>query len=129
MKRLLILVAVLLTGCAPLAQLAQPAERATLTRDGLTLTLTNPGPDALAGDPARADGPALTVQGTGLMPDAQATQWCKAASATSWACDLPDVPAGSARRVTFVAGTIRDAAVFGYRPGLGPRPVVIWLSR
>lgn len=129
MKGLLILVAVLLTGCAPLAQLAQPAERATLTRDGLTLTLTNPGPDALTGDPARADGPALTVQGAGLVPDAQAAQWCRSASATSWACALPDVPAGGARRVAFTAGTIRDAAVFGYRPGLGPRPVVIWLSR
>lgn len=129
MRRLLAALLVLLTACAPLVQVAQPAERATLTRSGLSVTLTNPGPDALIGDPSRAgDGVALTVQGVGLVPDAQAAQWCRAATSTSWACTLPDVPVGSSRRVTFTAGTLLDAAAFGYRPLLGARPVLIWLQ-
>lgn len=129
MKRFLIFILVLLTACAPLVQVAQPAERATLTRAGLSVTLTNPGPDALTGDPSRAgDGVALTVQGVGLVPDAQAAQWCHAATSTSWACTLPDLPVGSSRRVTFTAGTLLDAAAFGYRPSLGARPVLIWLQ-
>lgn len=129
MKRFLIFILVLLTACAPLVQVAQPDERATLTRAGLSVTLTNPGPDALTGDPSRAgDGVALTVQGVGLVPDAQAAQWCRAATSTSWACTLPDLPGGSSRRVTFTAGTLLDAAAFGYRPSLGARPVLIWLQ-
>ncbi|GAQ23930.1 hypothetical protein DEIGR_400063 [Deinococcus grandis] len=129
MTRLLAALLVLLTACAPLVQVAQPDERATLTRAGLSVTLTNPGPDALTGDPSRAgDGVALTVQGVGLVPDAQAAQWCRAATSTSWACTLPDLPVGTSRRVTFTAGTLLDAAAFGYRPSLGARPVLIWLQ-
>ncbi|MCD0174398.1 hypothetical protein IHN32_00305 [Deinococcus sp. 14RED07] len=129
MKRVLMFILVLLTACAPLVQVVQPAERATLTRAGLSVTLNNPGPDALTGDPSRAgDGVALTVQGVGLVPDAQAAQWCRAVTSTSWACTLPDLPVGSSRRVTFTAGTLLDAAAFGYRPSLGARPVLIWLG-
>ncbi|GGB62510.1 hypothetical protein [Deinococcus soli (ex Cha et al. 2016)] len=128
MREILAALLVLLTACAPLVQVAQPAERATLTRAGLSVTLTNPGPDALTGDPSRAgDGVALTVQGAGLVPDAQAAQWCRAATSTSWACTLPDVPAGQRLEVTFTAGTLLDAAVFTYRPSLGARPVILWM--
>lgn len=117
-----------LPGCAPAAQLAQPNERATLTRSGLSLVVTNPGPDALTGDPSRTgDGPALTVQGTGLVPAAQAAQWCEAVTSSRWACTLPGVPAGQRLRVTFTAGTLLDAAVFAYRPSLGARPVILWM--
>ncbi|MDP9766475.1 hypothetical protein [Deinococcus enclensis] len=133
MKRLLILAAVLLSACAPVAQLAQPGEKATLTRDGQSLLLTNPAPDALTGDPGRAgDGPALTVNGTAdLALDETARAWCQpvtVATGRRYACNLPTVPAGQRQRVTWTAGQVTDAAVLGYRPGLGPRPVLIWLE-
>lgn len=129
MKRVLLLAALALSACAPVAQLAQPQERATLIRDGQSLLLANPGPDALTGDPSRAgDGPALTVLGVNLVPDAGAAAWCVPnASRTQLACNLPDVQVGQRVRVT-VAGEVRDAAVLAYRPGLGARPVLIWLK-
>jgi hypothetical protein len=132
MKRLLILAAVLLCGCAPVAQLAQPNERATLTRDGMSVLLTNPGPDALTGDPTRpGDGPALTLQGSAdLALDEAARGWCQpvtVATGRRFACNLPTVLAGQRLRVTWTAGTVTDAGVIAYRPSLGVRPVLIWL--
>lgn len=133
MKRLLIACLLTLTACAPAAQLAQPNERATLTRDGQSLLLSNPGPDALTGDPGRAgDGPALTVNGTvDLALDETARAWCQPVTVSTgrrYACNLPTVPAGQRLRVAWTAGQITDAAVLAYRPGLGPRPVLIWLE-
>lgn len=128
MSRLLPLLLALLVSCAPVAQLAQPGEQATLTRDGLSLLLSNPGPDALTGDPSRpGDGPALTIDGAALQPDAQAATWCRQTTPARWACNLPTIPAGQRLRVVFVAGEVRDAGVWAYRPGLGARPVIVWL--
>lgn len=128
MKRILLSLVAVLASCAPLVQIAQPSERATLSRVGLTLTVDNPGPDALTGDPSRAgDGVALTVHGSGLTPDAQAAQWCRQSAPDAWACNVPEIAAGSRRSVTFTAGLITDAAAFGYRPSLGARPVLLWL--
>lgn len=133
MKRLLIACLLILTACAPAAQLAQPNERATLTREGMSLLLTNLGPDALTGDPGRVgDGPALTVNGSAdLALDEAARAWCQpvtVATGRRYACNLPEVPAGHRLRVTWTAGQVTDAAVLGYRPGLGPRPLLIWLE-
>lgn len=130
MKRLLLIGALLLSACAPVAQLAQPQERATLTLDGQSLLLANPGPDALTGDPGRTgDGPALMVDGVDLVPDAAASVWCAANLAgTRVACNLPTVPAGQRLRVT-LAGLVQDAAVLAYRPSSGARPVLVWWRR
>ncbi|GAA5514756.1 hypothetical protein Dcar01_03517 [Deinococcus carri] len=129
-KMLLFLVAGLgLASCAPVAQLAQPNEHATLTRENGSLVLANPGPDALTGDPSRAgDGPALTALGTGLTPDAAAATWCRTnAARTQFTCNLPNVPAGQQVRVT-LAGTVLDAGVLAYRESVGARPVLVWLK-
>lgn len=128
MKRLLIL-PLLLASCAPLTQMAQPREQATLTRDGQSLLLTNPGPDALTGDPSRpGDGPALVASGVGLSPDATAATWCKSnADKTRLICALPPVPAGQRLRVT-MTGTLLDAGAMAYRPSRGAKPVVVWLK-
>lgn len=130
MKKVLLLAVLALTSCAPLAQLAQPREAATLTRDGQSLLLGNPGPDALTGDPGRpGDGPALTVDGAGLVPDEAAARWCRANEArTRVDCTLPEVPARQRLRVTFTSGVINDAAVLAYRAGSGSRPVLVWLK-
>ena len=132
MKKTLLLsvLSLSLAACAPAVQLAQPNERATLTQDGQSLLLTNPGPDALVGDPGRpGDGPVLAVDGAGLALDVVATRWCTVNTARTRAdCTLPDVPAGQRLRVTFTAGQIHDAAVLAYRPGLGSRPVAVWLK-
>ncbi len=129
MKKLLILSVLALTSCAPLVQLAQPKEKATLTRDGQRLLLTNPGPDALTGDPSRpGDGPALVADGTNLWPDTQASAWCKTDGRhTRLMCNLPVVPPGQRLRITFT-GTVNDAGTMAYRPSQGARPIVIWLK-
>ncbi|WP_339098331.1 hypothetical protein WDJ50_18360 (plasmid) [Deinococcus sp. VB142] len=134
MKKLLTLAALTLalTSCAPVAQLLQPKERATLTREtgalATTLLLTNPGPDALTGDPTReGDGPALTVSGTDLRPDQVAQTWCRTnAERTRLSCNLPNVPAGQRLRLLLM-GQVQDGGVIAYRPSLGPRPVLVWL--
>lgn len=129
MRQVFLLGLLALTACAPVAQLAQPTERATLTRDGLSLLLTNPGPDNLTGDPSRpGDGPALVADGTNLWPDAQAAAWCKTDSGhTRLMCNLPVVPPGQRLRITFT-GTVNDAGAMAYRPSQGARPIVIWLK-
>lgn len=133
MKRLLIACLFSLTACAPVAQLAQPGEKATLTRDGQSLLLSNPGPDALTGDPTRVgDGPALTLEGSGdLALDMAAQAWCKPVTVPvgrRYACNLPTIPAGQRLRLTWTAGTVSDAGVIAYRPSLGVRPVLVWLQ-
>ena len=131
MKKLLPLLLVL-TSCAPVVQLAQPTERATLTREtgalSTTLLLTNPGPDALTGDPKRTgDGPALTLSGADLRPDQVAEGWCRANTGrTRLSCNLPAVPPGQRLRVLLL-GQVSDGAVIAYRPSSGARPVLIWL--
>ncbi|MBB5234492.1 hypothetical protein [Deinococcus budaensis] len=130
-KHLMLLVAALsFASCAPVAQLAQPGEAATLTRDGASLLLSNPGPDALTGDPGRAgDGPALTVEGSGLVPDDQAALWCKSnGMKTRLSCNLPNVPAGSRLRVTLMAGQVGDALLLAYRASKGAVPVFVALK-
>lgn len=134
MKWLLILAAALiLTARAPGAHLAQPNERATPTRDGHSLLLTNTGLAVLNGDPCRVgDGPVLTVNGSAdLVLDEATRRWCQpvtVAAGRRYACNLPDVLAGPRLRVTWTAGQVADAAVLGYRPRMGPRPVLIWLE-
>jgi hypothetical protein len=93
MERLLLLCALTMTACAPIAQLAQPGEAARLTQDGLSLLVSNPGPDSLTGDPSRqTPGGVLTVDGVGLVPDDQAKQWCTLNSSARWDCPLPRSP-------------------------------------
>lgn len=132
MKKVLILAALALTSCAPLTQLVQPKEQATLTRETGALTttvlLTNPGPDALTGDPTRTgDGPALTLSGSDLRPDQVAERWCRTnPGRTRLSCNLPEVSAGQRLRV-LLQGQVQDGAVIAYRPSSGARPVVLWL--
>lgn len=129
MKRLALLAALVLSACAPVAQLAQPGEGATLTRDADALLLSNPGPGPLAGDPTRpGDGPALTVSGAGLGGDPAALTWCRAnPERTRLSCNLPEVPAGQRLRIR-LTGDVQDAAVLAYRPTTGARPVLVWLK-
>ncbi|WP_412027000.1 hypothetical protein [Deinococcus yunweiensis] len=138
MKRaLLTVLALTLAACAPVAQLAQPNETATLTLDARSVVLANPGPDALTGDPSRpGDGVALTLRGTAMVPDILAAQWCgfnllavPVVPVDSLSCSVPAVPAESEARVTLTAGTISDGAAFAYRPSSGARPVIVWLTR
>lgn len=132
-KRLIPFLSLLaLTSCAPVAQMLQPKEQATLTREvgalTTTLLLTNPGPDALTGDPTRTgDGPALTLSGTDLRPDQVAERWCRVnTERTRLSCNLPNVPAGQRLRVLLL-GEVQDGGVIAYRPSLGARPVLVWL--
>ena len=130
MKRLILLCALSLSACAPLAQLAQPGEAARLTQDGLSLVISNPGPDALTGDPSRATpGGVLTVDGAGLTPDSQAAGWCKLNTSARYDCQLPEIPAGQRLRVTFTAGAINDAALLAYRASRGAVPVAVFLLK
>ena len=129
MKRLFLLCALTMTACAPLAQLAQPGEPARLTQDGLSLLVSNSGPDALTGDPSRnIPGGVLTVDGLGLVPDDQARQWCTLNSSMRWDCFVPEIKAGERIRVTFTSGVINDAVFIGYRASKGGVPVVLPLK-
>ncbi|UQN10346.1 hypothetical protein [Deinococcus sp. QL22] len=129
----LLLCTLALASCAPVAQLLQPAERSTLTRDGSSLVLTNPGPDALTGDPTKpTDGPALTIDTSDtLRLDAVAQAWCtseKISVGLRWSCNVPNLLPGTQIRVRFEDGTVIDATVLAYRPSSGVRPVSIWLK-
>ncbi|GGO18802.1 hypothetical protein [Deinococcus humi] len=129
MKRLLLLCALTMTACAPIAQLAQPDESARLTQDGLSLLVSNPGPESLTGDPSRnIPGGVLTVDGLGLTPDDQAKQWCMLNSSARWDCFVPEVKAGERVLVTFTSGVINDAMFTGYRASRGAVPVVLMLK-
>ncbi|MDR6330606.1 hypothetical protein [Deinococcus soli (ex Cha et al. 2016)] len=123
MKRaLLALVAVLVTACG------LPPERSTITVQGLTVTVGNPGPGPLTGDPTRkGDGVALRIRGVDLTPTGDAARWCQAVNAVRWGCVLPEIPEGSALQATFTGGTgarVEKADLAGYRPGRGTLPVL-----
>lgn len=129
MKKLFLLSALTMTACAPIAQLAQPGEAARLTQDSLSLLIANPGPDSLTGDLARNQpGGVLTVDGMGLVPDAQAAQWCKLNTSMRWDCFVPEIKAGERLRVTFTSGVINDSNFLGYRASKGAVPVVLPLK-
>ncbi len=129
MKKLFLLSALTMDACAPVAQLAQPGEIAKLSQDGLSLLITNPGPDSLTGDPSRkTPGGVLTVDGVGLVPDAQAVQWCKLNSSARYDCTLPEIKTGERVRVTFTAGVINDAVFTGYRASKGGVSVFLFLK-
>ncbi|OLV20122.1 hypothetical protein [Deinococcus marmoris] len=140
MKYLAIILALTLSACAPVAQVLQPGEKATLTQQGLSLVVTNPGPDALTGDPSVAgDGPALNVRGVNIKPDAGAAAWCEEVKidvGMRWRCGLPEIPFDAVRltplRITFVpndaslAAQITSASLAAYRPSKGAVPVVVY---
>lgn len=129
MRKLFLLCALTLTACAPVAQLAQPGEAARLSQEGLSLLVSNPGPDSLTGDPSRkTPGGVLTVAGMGLVPDDQAKQWCTLNSSARWDCELPEIKAGERIRVTFTSGVINDANFIAYRASKGGVPVVLPLK-
>ncbi|UQN09385.1 hypothetical protein [Deinococcus sp. QL22] len=95
--------------------------------------LTNPGPDALTGDPTKpTDGPALTIDTSDtLRLDAVAQAWCtseKISIGLRWSCNVPNLLPGTQVRVRFEGGTVIDATVLAYRPGSGIRPVSVWLK-
>ena len=115
----------------PEVNLTEPLSQSLIREtDALTTTLllTNPGPDALTGDPTRTgDGPALTLSGADLRPDQVAERWCYAnAKRTRLSCNLPNVPAGQRLRVLLM-GEVQDGAVIAYRLSSGARPVLVWL--
>lgn len=125
MRRAALLLPLLIMACG------LPPERSTLDVQGLTVTITNPGPGSLTGDPARAgDGPALRVQGDHVTPAGAAADWCRA-QAGSWACNLPVIPVGHLD-VTFQAvstdpARIRQSSLYAYRAGQGTVPVIrLW---
>jgi hypothetical protein len=136
---LLLSVLGLLAACAPAVNLVQPAEQSRLTRDGLTLMVSNLGPGALTGNPAvPGDGPLLRVEGVGIVPTGPALAWCKPSSSivavgVAWRCMLPLLPPGApplgvpfeASLPPGAAPAITDAALFGYR---GDRAVIRWLE-
>jgi hypothetical protein len=133
-KRLLLLLAALsLTACAPVAGLTQGQDRVPLTRDGRDLLIVNPGPGALTGDPTRpGDGPALTMTGSAdLTLDATAQTWCTLATSSApreYRCNLPTIPGGSQLRVVVTAGQVSDAGGLAYRAGKSAwQPVLLWL--
>ncbi|UQN05426.1 hypothetical protein [Deinococcus sp. QL22] len=135
MKNILLLLSTALTlvACAPALQAVQPNERATLTRDGQSLVLTNPGPDALTGDPtAPSDGVALTIDGSdALLLDAQGQKWCtveKKSFGSRWSCKLPTIAPNTRLRVAWLGGTVNDAAGLAYRPSSDATQIVIWLK-
>lgn len=126
MRRAALLLPLLIVACG------LPPERSTLDVQDLTVTITNPGPGSLTGDPARAgDGPALRVQGDRITPTGAAVSWCRSESG-SWACNLPVIPVGHLD-VTFQdagdggASRIRQASLYAYRDGRGAVPVIrLW---
>lgn len=126
MKRaLLALVAVLVTACG------LPPERSTVTVQGLTVTVGNPGPGPLTGDPTRqGDGVSLRIRGVDLTPTGDAARWCRATEPGRWACVLPQIPEGRALQVTFTGRTgarIGSADLAAYRPARGSLPVLrLW---
>lgn len=139
MKYLALTLTVLLAACAPVAQVLQPGETATITQQGLSLVIVNPGPDALTGDPSvPGDGPALNVRGVNIRPDAAAAAWCEQAPVSAdmvrWICNLPSIPAdaNAALRVTFVANDastaarLTSASLAAYRASKGSVPVVVY---
>lgn len=126
MKRaLLALVAVLATACGLLP------ERSTVTVQGLTVTVGNPGPGPLTGDPTRkGDGVALRSRGVDLTPTGDAARWCQAVNAVRWGCVLPQIREGRALQATFTGGAgarIGSADLAAYRPARGSLPVLrLW---
>ncbi|MDV6376018.1 hypothetical protein [Deinococcus arenicola] len=135
---LITLLALTLSACAPAAQLLQPDEKATLAVQGLSVLMTNPGPDALTGDKSVAgDGPALNVVGVNIKPDAVAAPWCEEVTLKAgvrWVCNLPEIPADANRplRVTFVGDVgsetpqLMRADLAAYRASLGAKFVVLY---
>lgn len=114
MIRLALACLLTLTACAPALQLAQ-GERASLTRDGQSILLSNPGPDT-------AESPALLIVGAvSGLPDV-----CRPRSPGVWGCALPDVPAGQRYRLAY-SGTVNAGSVTFYRASAGVRPVYLEL--
>jgi len=146
-KRLLVvLLACVLASCGPLlqqgVQLAQGGLEAvqndpgTLTRDGVSILLNNPGPEAMIGNPNLAgDGVAVDIQGSDDLVIAAPPAWrCSLAKPGRWHCDVPNIAAGTRARfspglnpVTKTVGTITDAYAAFYRPATGARPIILGL--
>lgn len=147
MKKILLLLVTALTfalvSCAPsalsgAAGAALPGavtaiqnDAATLTLDGLsTVVITNPGPDALTGDPTRpGDGVSIVVTGTAaLQPVGESVAVCDRLTDRRYACHLLTVPTGAPLRLAFSA-PVRDAVLQGYRPSRGATPITLFLKR
>ena len=103
-RKLLIICALALTGCAPLLQTVQ-GEAGSLSRDGSAILLNNPGPGPMAETVLRVEGPGLVLGAP-----------CVARANTGvWGCVIGDVPEGQKYRLTPVSGTISKAAANFYR--------------
>ena len=110
MKKLLIICALALTSCAPLLQTVQ-GEAGSLSRDGSSILLNNPGPGPMTEAVVR-------VEGTGLILGAP----CTYRAPNVYGCIVGTVDSGSRYRITPIldlatgkVGTITRASANFYR--------------
>ena len=110
MKKMLIICALAFTSCAPLLQTIQ-GEAGSLSRDGTSILLNNPGPGPMAETVVR-------VEGTDLILGAP----CVYRAPNVYGCIVGDVLEGSRYRITPIldlktnkVGTITKASANFYR--------------
>ena len=108
MKRLLLptslLLCTILASCAPLIAKVQ-GEAGSITRDGTSIYLNNPGPGPMTEAVMR-------LEGLGLVLGAP----CVARTTSGvWGCVLKDIPEGEKFKLTPTSGTVTKASANFYR--------------